>query len=325
MISRGLRKASITVCSSRRRQRLFHSSGVLSVLHHEWIGGKDASAAANNESDDAIIFLHGLLGNGKNLKTLAKKVVEAHNDNDKNTSGLLLDLRGHGRSTHGNFEGQHTFESCVADLDKTLQNNTTNPQTPPSLVMGHSWGGRIALQYVHSLLSNNQIDPSSLPSLWLLDTIPGQAHDSVLQVLNAVQQIDFVNKTRSDVAQELVDHGLDKAIAQWLASTLQQDKETKMLRWGFDVDVVREIMPEFQNQDFLGMLQDILVEGGNVHLIKGGRNTAWEESPRIALQLNELQETHPWQFEQHTLPDAGHWVHVDDLPGLLNIVQEKAT
>lgn len=314
MLSSCLRSAATTNALTNGRQAaLFHSSSVLSVLHHEWIGGGDASNDNSNDND-TIVFLHGLLGNGKNLKTLAKKVVATHNDGNNNkTSGVLMDLRGHGRSTLNNFTGPHTFDSCVDDVHTTLSNNPI-----PSLVMGHSWGGRIALQYVHSLLNE------PLPSLWLLDTVPGQAHDSVLKVLHAVQRIDFVNKTRSDVAQQLVDHGLELAIAQWLASTLQQDKETKLFKWGFDVNVVTEILPEFQHQDFVGMLQDILVEGGNVHLVKGGLNTAWEESPRISTQLNELQENHPWQFEQHTLPKAGHWVHVDDLPGLLNIVQEKA-
>lgn len=273
-----------------------------------------------NDDNTTLLFLHGLLGNGKNLKTMAKKVVETHNDNnDTSTSGLLMDLRGHGRSNHGKYSSnEHNFHSCVNDIHTTLKEN---PIETPALVMGHSWGGRLALQYVHSLLKDDQ---AHLPSLWLLDTVPGQAHDSVWQVLDAVQRIDFVNKTRKDVAKELEEYGLDRAVAQWLASTLQQDKETKMFQFGFDVEVVRDIMPEFENQDFVGMLQDILVEGGNVHLVKGGLNTAWEDSPRILSQLNELQETHPYQFEQHLLPKAGHWVHVDDLPGLLSIVQEKS-
>lgn len=305
------------------KKALYHASRIASVLHHEWIGGnqkqqQQQQPTFNDDNDDTIVFLHGLLGNGKNLKTLAKKVVATHNNNrEVATNGLLMDLRGHGQSTHSNFEGPHTFDSCVEDVHTTLK----PIQTEPSLVMGHSWGGRIALQYVHSLLRTTGSE--EIPSLWLLDTVPGQAHDSVLQVLNAIERIDFTNKSRSDVAQDLVNYGLDTAIAQWLASTLQQDKETKLLKWGFDVSVVRDIMPEFQNQDFVGLLQEILKEGGNVHLVKGGLNKAWEESPRIESQLLELQDEFPWQFEQHTLENAGHWVHVDDLPGLLNIVKEK--
>ena len=282
------------------------------------MGWRQESRAAAEKNRDTLLFLHGLLGNGKNLKTLAKKVVATNNEVNSSlrSCGLLMDLRGHGRSNHGNYSSDnHTFDSCINDIHATLETPT------PSLVMGHSWGGRLALQYVHSLLKQ---DESSLPSLWLLDTVPGQIGLGVLHVLDAVQRIDFVNKTRQDVAKELEEYGLDRAIAQWLASTLQQDKDTKLLEWGFDVNVVKELMPEFQNQDFVGMLQDVLAKGASVKLIKGGLNRAWEDSPRILTQLNELEQTHPEHFQQHTLPKAGHWVHVDDLPGLLNIVKERS-
>ena len=325
MLSSFLRAGNtIGASPHRRRAALFHSSNVLSVLHHEWViaGDKNTNKEGISETD-TIVFLHGLLGNGKNLKTLAKKVIATQNGNERiklqrtdcswiyegTAARFMVILKGNIHSIHAS-----------RDVHSTLSNN--NIQTP-SVVMGHSWGGRIALQYLHSLLKDRS-DDEKLPSLWLLDTVPGQAHDSVFTVLDAVQQIDFVNKTRSDVAQELVDHGLDTAIAQWLASTLQQDKTTKMLKWGFDTQVVAQILPEFQKQDFIGMLQDILTQGGNVHLVQGGRNTAWEESPRILAQLNELQQNHPRLFEQHTLPKAGHWVHVDDLPGLINIVKQRA-
>jgi pimeloyl-ACP methyl ester carboxylesterase len=310
-------KVSIS-SSIKANKATFHSSRVLSILHHEWVGAKNDDAPG--DENETLLFLHGLLGNCRNLKTLAKKIVSANNQGSFKSSGLLMDLRGHGRSNHGKYSSEHhTFDSCIDDIHATLETQAT-----PSLVMGHSWGGRLALQYVHSLLSSSSSSSSSLPSLWLLDTVPGQAHDSVLRVLDAVQRIDFCNKTRQDVAKELEEYGLDRAIAQWLASTLQQDKETKLLVWGFDVNVVKELMPEFQNQDFVGMLQDVLADGASVKLIKGGLNKAWEDSPRILTQLNELEQMHPHQFEQHTLPKAGHWVHVDDLPGLLNIVKERS-
>lgn len=288
--------------------RLFHCSSPQYTLHHEWIGNSSSSSSA-----DSIVFLHGLLGNGKNLKTLAKKVVQV-----RQKSGVLLDLRGHGHSP--SQQAPHTFEACVQDVHNTLSPSVV----VPSLVMGHSWGGRIALQYIHSLLGENNETQQQLPELWLLDTVPGQAHDSVNQVLEAVQRIKNLDD-KQKVALQLEEYGLERGVAQWLAASLQKSSsDDGGYQWGFDVNVVRNILPEFQHQDFIGMVGDIVKEGGCVHLVKGGANAAWDESsPSILSQLHELEQAYRHHFQVHTLPKAGHWVHVDDLPGLLELVESK--
>jgi hypothetical protein len=250
--------------------RLFHSSSPQYTLHHEWIG--------NSSSADSIVFLHGLLGNGKNLKTLAKNVIASRQER-----GVLLDLRGHGRSP--SQQAPHTFDACVQDVHNTLP-------SVPSLVMGHSWGGRIALQYVHSLLLDE--NETALPELWLLDTVPGQAHDSVNQVLEAVQRIKDLSDKQT-VALQLEEYGLDRGVAQWLAASLSKNSNGGF-RWGFDVEVVRNVLPEFQHQDFIGMVGEITREGGRVHLVKGGANAAWDESPSILSQLHELEQAHRHHF-----------------------------
>lgn len=114
----------------------FHSSRVVSVLHHEWITsdhGKTKTEATSDEDshqlsqeqqlnnnnnqnnkkkqDETIVFLHGIFGSGKNLKTLAKRVVQVANEKEQSSnqthneesssstsSGILMDLRGHGKS-----------------------------------------------------------------------------------------------------------------------------------------------------------------------------------------------------------------------------------
>jgi pimeloyl-ACP methyl ester carboxylesterase len=292
------------------RKALYHSSSPRCTLHHEWIGSKPEQQQ-QQQQDSTIVFLHGLLGNGKNLKTMAKKVVAA-----KNASGVLVDLRGHGQSPSPS--GPHTFDACVNDVHTTLPSSIV-----PSCVMGHSWGGRIALQYVHSLLENANDSNRRLPELWLLDTVPGQAHESVEQVLEAVQRIqDLSNKAK--VAHQLEqEYGLQRGVAQWLAASLQPNGDS--FKWGFDVEVATSVLPEFQRQDFIGMVRNVVKEGGRVHLVRGGANPAWNESSStLVSQLHELEQNHKHEFQVHTLPKAGHWVHVDDLPGLLELVVDPS-
>ena len=60
-----------------------------------------------------------------------------------------------------------------------------------------------------------------------------------------------------------------------------------------------------------------------VDLVRGGKNKGWNE---INLgPLRALESQYPNKFAMHLLEKAGHWVHVDDLPGLLNVMDISKT
>ena len=269
------------------------------VLHSESIG--------NDTSPSSILFLHGLLGNGRNLKTFAKQVCQI-----QETKGHLMDLRGHGQSriteTHG--PNSHSFQACVGDIAHT---STSEFDSHPDTIVGHSWGGRMALQYAANADHKDQVK-----RVWLLDTVPGQAHSSVEQVIDAVDQLSKDKQAPPKDRKELVHilttkYGLDMAIAQWLASSFRNGD------FGFDLNVVQDILPEFGTQDFYGMLETLLENGVRVDLVRGGKNTAW--SIETLSTLEALAKENPQEFGLHVLPKAGHWVHVDDLKGLVNLFE----
>jgi pimeloyl-ACP methyl ester carboxylesterase len=117
----------------------------------------------NNSNEMSTVFLHGLLGNGRNLKTFAKQVCTV-----TDATGYLVDLRGHGKSrltttsSHHSSTATHSFDACVKDVAESTKDLSMTS------IVGHSWGGRIALQYAATQRSD------SLQRVWLLDTVPGQ-------------------------------------------------------------------------------------------------------------------------------------------------------
>ena len=255
------------------------------------------------------VFLHGLLGNGRNLKTLAKKVTD-----QSGHSGILLDLRGHGKSylVGGGWNEPHSFEACVDDVKRSLDGLNIRPHT----IVGHSWGGRVALQYAATL--GGTPHTALLKQVWLLDTVPGQAHKSVEHVLNAVRNLQQRQSTslpdRKQLATILAqEFHIEQATAQWLASSYNRQTGD----FGFDMNVVEGLWPEFGNQDFYGLIEKCTLEHGiRIDLVRGGKNTGW--SVDILRRLDSLKGTN---FAVHVLPKAGHWVHVDDLPGLLEVMK----
>ncbi len=294
-------RPSIFRHSSRKNitiQRCFQSNSTLPsrTLHVETLTGKN---------NDSILFLHGLLGQGRNLKSFAKQVCAL-----TDRSGHLMDLPGHGKSRISSEEQQqeqqnsYSFASCVNDVAHTVALKKLSCRT----LIGHSWGGRMALQYAYQHME-------SIDRVYLLDVVPGKANDSVERVVDIVSELQHAKiGSKKELVQQLTEQeGLDMGTAQWLASSYVGPGD-----FGFDLKIVQDILPEFGTQDFDGMLRALLESNIKVDLIRGGKNKAWEIG--TLNQLESVKKQYPALFGSHVLPKAGHWVHVDDLKGLVAIV-----
>jgi len=285
-------------------------------LNFDWVKPPEDAGKANH----VVLFLHGLLGNGRNLRTMARKLCDRHNQ-----PGMLLDVRGHGGSKLTSQQAS-TFDACAQDINTTLDHTQEFSSDTKVTLVGHSLGGRISLQYVYNSLhnvNNNNNYNYKIQRVWLLDTVPGEANDSVERVVGAVTDLSAKSAitNRKELVEQLTSqtYGIDTGTAQWLAASLQTNKETGTMEFGFDLTVVNDLLADFHSQDFLGMLNDVVNSGVRVDLVRGGKNAGWTEATLGALRDLEIQSGEHFGF--HTLSDAGHWVHVDDLPGLLQIMQ----
>lgn len=276
----------------------------------------------------------------QNLRTPAKKLTEQIPIN-----ALLLDVRGHGNSTNSSsskFAPPHDFQACVSDIFNTLHPLGFVGDRSPTAVCGHSLGGRIALEYVHRLCRRDDdnrggggdddttIQPPK--QIWILDSVPGQAHPSVHNVLNTISSLSLPISSKNWLTKTLIEeHGMDKGVAMWMASNLKQcvGKE-KGFEWIFDLEIANELVDNFTDQDFVQMIQDVTTiapppsKQSTIHLVKAGKNKEW--TPQINSNLQSIpsyQNNAPEStFQMHTLEKAGHWVHVDDCEGLVSLMAD---
>jgi hypothetical protein len=56
-----------------------------------------------------------------------------------------------------------------------------------------------------------------------------------------------------------------------------------------------------------------------VHFVLGGKSSVVSASDQTRLQ--EVAARHPW-VSVSVLPEAGHWLHVDQLPALVGVFAE---
>jgi pimeloyl-ACP methyl ester carboxylesterase len=278
-------------------------------LHTTWIGGNPSSSSSISSSP--IVFLHGLLGNGRNVQTMARKFCEL-----KQQSGLLVDIRGHGKSKVAtDSTNAHTIKNCAQDVSHTLQQhqqqmNRFNIETTTTMV-GHSLGGRLSLQYAYdSLLPKPQ-------RIWLLDTVPGKAFASVAFVLEIAQSfLEGPPVENREEAETILkrEFYMDPSTAQWLASSYEVENH----QFEFDLTVAHDLLKNFSEQDFLHQLDSILQEGNvRVDMVRAGRNKGWSDD-----DIKYLQQKKGDLFGFHTIENAGHWVHIDALPELLTVMNE---
>jgi pimeloyl-ACP methyl ester carboxylesterase len=314
-------------------RRSISSSPPLQKLAHEWISnGKVVSSSPHNDQDNkqqTIVFLHGLLGNAKNLRTPAKKLTRQL----PNISALLLDVRGHGgsSSSSGNFVQPHNFQSCVQDIFDTLTPLGLIGASSPIAICGHSLGGRIALQYTHSLQQQKQKNDFEIQmpkQTWILDSVPGTPDPSVHKVLKAISSIPLPISCKSTLTQTLIsEYKMNKAIAMWIASNLKEGDSKDGFEWVFDLNVANELVDNFADQNFVDMVHEITsdaVVDSKVQLVMAGRNKEWREEIISSLKsVPNFGETKESLFRMHKLEEAGHWVHVDAVNELTQLMVDE--
>jgi len=263
------------------------------MLAYEQINGK--------RPERAVGFLHGILGRGLNMRTLARRFIEARPE----WCAWLMDLRGHGRSPKS-MPGP-TLEATARDVIEIARQEAV----PMSAVVGHSFGGKVALEVARL---------GGLPALAhviVIDSVPGArppivGGDSALGVIDTIESLPRTFASKLDFVRAVA-AGQGRAIADWLAGSVERHGDE--VRFGLDLEEIRALLRDYFSRDLWPVVEHP-PQGVHVHLLIADHSTSYSAANRE--RALKIATSNP-QVTVDILP-GGHWLHVDNPDGVLSTI-----
>lgn len=232
--------------------------------------------------DERIVFLHGLMGQGRNFRTVA-------GDLQDYASSLLVDLPNHGASEHTEeFDYREMARAVEATVRETWPEGAAN-------VVGHSMGGKVAMAV--ALLFPEMVD-----RLVVVDISPVNSENAseFSHLLGSLQALELDSMER----RQEVDEALAEQVPDYTtrAFLLQNLTRTEGDRWSWkanlpmlleNLPVVMGFPEELRERQFDGPV--LWIAGGDSDYVQEEYRPAMEELfPKVRLV---------------TVKGAGHWVH----------------
>ena len=250
------------------------------------------------------LLLHGALGSGNNLRSLAVKLGKLRPE----YRFCLVDLRHHGESQGA--PPPNTLEACAKDLDALIAELGKEPE----VVAGHSFGGKTSLMFA-------ALFPGRVRQFWILDSNPGSqqptASNEVISVIRAVRQTTTPAADRAHVVQQLTQQGLSSGTANWLATNLERRPDGFV--WRFNLDAIYELMLDYFHVDLWPVLESGASDS-DFRVVVAERSDRW--APENRARLEQLAQSSPTSH-LHIVPNAGHWLHVDNPTFLLELMGQN--
>eukprot|EP00945_MAST-04E_sp_MAST-4E-sp1_P006871 g6871.t1 len=284
----------------------------------------------NANGKKLCVMVHGMLGQGKNLRTFARRIVSKYPDL---FDVLLVDLRGHGKSPAVPVEerdapgGRNTVHACAKDVLALFDRIGRQPD----VLIGHSFGGKVALSVLGEMVSPDNQDVYTtnpiLPRTWVWDSVPCEVapsnySNSTPSVFEALHKIKEPIESKKHVLAEFEKHDVHKNIAMWMTTNMVlHPTVAHKYNWAFNLQSCEELYDSYCKTDLLDIFDnfpvvDAATVGASdgsaiVNFIRAGQNKIWSDELIEALETIH-EDAYEGQVGLHIMEDLGHWIHSED-------------
>lgn len=225
-----------------------------------------------------LLLIHGLFGSYENLGMIARLLADRFRI-------INVDLRNHGRSGHSH---EMSYPLMAQDVVETMD----ALDIPVAAVLGHSMGGKVAMQLALS-------QPARVSKLVLADISPvvSQArHIGILQALSQINPATLIDRKQADLQLQTMIS--DAGTRAFLLKNLVKDDHG--FHWRINLPVLITQYPQ--------VLAAPAAEGpypGPTLFIKGGNSDYL-----LPEHQGEIRQRFP-NAKAKVIEGTGHWLHAE--------------
>jgi len=252
-----------------------------------------------NDPTHWILFLPGIFGQGRNWNRVARRAARERPE----WGAAMVDLRMHGGSL--GFSPPHTIAAAASDLASL----SGHIGAAPEVVVGHSFGGKVALEYLRQ-------HPAGLRQVWVIDSTPEarEPGGGAWAMLRILRELPDVFPSRDDLIAALERAGVTTPIAQWMATNLVHRPDG--YRWRFDLDAMEELLRDFFATD-LWQVIDEPPGDVEIHIVKASESAIL--TTEALERIRRAGTTHPILLHE---VEGGHWLNADNPDGVIALLAQ---
>jgi pimeloyl-ACP methyl ester carboxylesterase len=217
-------------------------------------------------------------------------------DLSRRFSVVVPDLRNHGQSFHS---ARFDYEVMARDVQRLMDAFATDRAT----LIGHSMGGKVALRLA-------ALFPERVERLVVVDITHQASRPFYGEAIEALLRLDLNSIIRlKDVEERLRPAIPDPSLRLFLMKNLDR-RPNGAYRWKVNLDAIRDNLGRICGPVAVrtSLAPCLFIRGGRSDCV---RDADWPEIRRIFPQA-----------QLATIPQAGHWVHVDAKAAFLKTVEE---
>ena len=242
---------------------------MLNTIHHP---------ATVGPTHPPLLIAHGLFGSGRNWGVIARRLADTRDV-------WVVDMRNHGESPR---MATHSYPDLASDLAETIRRIG-----PPMDVLGHSMGGKAAMQLALT-------EPELIRRLIVADIAPvAYGHDQTRHI-DAMRALDLADlTTRGEADRRLSAHIPDPGLRAFFLQSLDLKAEGGP-RWRLNFDVLEAEMAKIVGwPGTTGSFPRpaLFLTGAESHYVKPEHR----DTIRGLFPMARFAK----------LPGAGHWLHAE--------------